>query len=230
MAELIVALDFPGPDEATEFAGAVSDEIHWCKVGLELFTAAGPRMVCDLKEMGYKVFLDLKFFDIPNTVKGAVRSAARLGADLVDIHLMGGMEMALAALEGRDQGTAPGRQGPLVFGITVLTSMGPDNLPGVADLGAEVVRLASLGKKWGLDGAVCSGHEAEGVRKACGPGFLCLTPGIRLSYSQDDQQRVMTPGKAVSAGSDFLVAGRPITASDDPKARIRDFYRDMTGQ
>ncbi|MBG0790407.1 MAG: orotidine-5'-phosphate decarboxylase [Desulfovibrionaceae bacterium] len=218
MAELVAALDFKDAEEAQDMARSLAGTVPWMKVGLELFTAEGPRVVSGLKELGFKVFLDLKFFDIPNTVRGAVRSAARLGADMVNIHALGGERMAAAAMEGAAQGAGFG-PGPLVLAVTMLTSMGPGDLPvaGAGDPSDMALDLAVKAKQYGLNGVVCSGLEVERIKGACGPGFACLTPGIRPSdASADDQRRVVTPARAVRSGSDYLVVGRPITRAVSP--------------
>lgn len=219
MAELVVALDYKDADSALAMARTLNGAVPWMKVGLELFTAEGPFVVSGLKELGYKVFLDLKFFDIPNTVQGAVRSAVRLGADMVNIHALGGERMAAAAMQGCTEGARPGCE-PLVLAVTVLTSMAAGDLPvgGAPDPSEMALDLAVKAKQYGLNGVVCSGLEVERVKAACGEGFFCLTPGIRpADASSDDQRRVVTPLQAVKSGSDFLVVGRPITRAASPK-------------
>ena len=215
MAKLVVALDYTDSLDALNMANSLCGSAEWVKVGLELFTREGPRMVQTLKGMGFKVMLDLKLFDIPNTVRGGVRSACWIGADLITVHLLGGERMIRAAVEEARQEHI-GSQ-PMVFGITVLTSLEQGELPGytqnIADLAVE---LAGKGASWGLHGVVCSGHEAAAI-KAQNPTLRCLTPGIRLDEgSSDDQRRIMTPAEAVAAGSDFLVVGRPITRAKNP--------------
>jgi len=230
MAELVVALDYPGAESALGMAEKLSGSVPWVKVGLELFVAEGPELVRQLKGMGFKVFVDLKFMDIPNTVRGAVRSAVKSGADMVNIHMLGGRRMAQAALAGRDEATEAGAQKPLLLGVTVLTSMESDDLPFDfhGDIGDLVLDLASKGKQYGLDGVVCSAMEAEAIKNACGEEYQCLTPGIRPVGSEvGDQRRVMTPARAVAAGSDFLVVGRPITGSSDPQATADAIVREI---
>ncbi|MFW5721697.1 MAG: orotidine-5'-phosphate decarboxylase [Desulfohalobiaceae bacterium] len=229
MAELVVALDFDSPDTAMDMAGRLQSRISWVKVGLELFTAAGPGVVAGLKALGFKVFVDLKFMDIPNTVRGAVRSVTGAGADMVNIHVLGGRAMAEAALEG-----LPGHGGagpsPLLLGVTLLTSLESGDLPwdvsGISS-GEMVLSLAAKARLWGLDGVVCSGREAASVKSACGRGFLCVTPGIRTGPAGDDQQRTVTPEQAVAWGSDFLVVGRPITRAADPSAALSTILERM---
>ena len=216
MAQLVVALDYTDTLDALNMANTLRGSAEWMKVGLELFTREGPRMVQTLKGMGFKVMLDLKLFDIPNTVRGGVRSACWIGADILTIHLLGGERMIRAAVDEVQKSTHGTK--PLLFGITVLTSMEQGELPGyTGDISALAGDLAASGKAWGLNGVVCSGHEARSIKTRC-PDLQCLTPGIRLSDGNDDQRRVMTPAEAVAAGSDFLVVGRPITRADDPAA------------
>ncbi len=214
----------------------------WMKVGLELFVAEGPGIVRELKHMGFRVFVDLKFLDIPNTVRGAVRSCVRSGADMLNIHAVGGADMARVAIAARDEafieyGAELGLvTKPLLFAVTVLTSMmDPDNpiLQG-REAAPVVLELAKASCAAGLDGVVCSGQEAARIKAACGPEFLCLTPGIRIPdplAPADDQRRVMTPEAAVAAGSDFLVVGRPITRAPEemggPASAARAILRRM---
>lgn len=249
MAELVIALDYPTKEAALSFARSVQGKTHWLKVGLELYTACGAEMVQALKNMGFSVFVDLKFFDIPNTVQGAVRSAVRAGADMVNIHLLGGERMARAAVEGLNEGYAARKEAdptavrPILLGVTVLTSMSVSDLPQISErallqkettalddavLPALVLQLAHSGSLWGLDGVVCSAFEAEQIKSVCGANFLCLTPGIRPAGSaSDDQRRIMTPKEAVQAGSDYLVMGRPITKAENPAAVIVAVQKDI---
>ncbi len=221
MAELVVALDFKDAKSALSMAESLKGAAVWMKVGLELFTAEGPKVISGLKEMGFKVFLDLKFFDIPNTVQGAVRSAARLGVDMVNIHALGGERMAKAAMAGCAEGAPEGQEPPMVLAVTMLTSMAAGDLPveGAPEPSEMALDLAIKAKQYGLNGVVCSGLESERIKAACGPGFVCLTPGIRPASSAtgDDQRRVVTPAQAVKNGSDFLVVGRPITGAALPR-------------
>jgi orotidine 5''-phosphate decarboxylase, subfamily 1 len=223
---LVVALDVPHAEDAFRLAGKLKGCIPWMKVGLELFTAEGPLVVSRLKDMGFNVFLDLKFHDIPNTVKGAARSAGLLGADLVTLHHAGGERMAKAALEG----IAESGHRVMPFAVTMLTSTSTREAGFAAtgemtmDVSARAVQI----KEWGLPGVVCSGHEAASVKAVCGPNFLCLCPGIRMpDAAADDQRRVMTPAEAVKAGADFLVVGRPITRAENPLDAARRILEDM---
>lgn len=230
MSELVVALDFKDAGSAIEMAEKVRGVAPWVKVGLELFCAEGPEIITRFKEMGFKVFVDLKFFDIPNTVKGAVRSATRAGADMLSLHALGGERMALAAREGRAE-AATGTDGPLLMAITILTSMSEEDIPFPVPegLGSAVLDLALASSQAGLDGVVCSGLEVEAIKEKCGPDFLCLTPGIRPASVSDDQRRVVTPSQAVQRGSNFLVVGRPITGADDPAEAARRIVAEMEG-
>lgn len=236
MSELAVALDFQTRKDALAMAKRLVGTASWMKIGLELFCATGPSLVEEVKGLGFNVFLDLKFFDIPNTVKGAVRSAAVAGADMVNVHALGGRRMAEAALEGRELGARSGR-GPLVLGVTILTSMDAEDLgvlgggndpASLREPGELVLDLARRAKAYYLDGVVCSGKEVARVKGACGQGFIGLTPGIRLAGSDaGDQRRVVTPGQAVADGSDYLVVGRPITGSSNPAQAAREILDQM---
>lgn len=228
MAQLIAALDYTNADDALATATTLRGCPVWMKVGLELFTHEGPSVVARLKDMGFKVMLDLKMFDIPNTVKGGVRSACLMGADLITVHALGGERMIRAAREAIEESVASGGARPLLFAVTVLTSMAPGELPGYGeDLSGLAADLAAGGQAWGLDGVVCSGHEVEAIKSRC-PSLLCLTPGIRpASGSTDDQRRIMTPAQAVRTGSDFLVVGRPITKAPIPADAARAILDEM---
>lgn len=228
MAELIVALDYTDALDAFTMAGSLRHETPWVKVGLELFTREGPRVVQTLKGMGFKVMVDLKMFDIPNTVRGGVRSACWIGADLITLHLLGGERMIRAAAEEAAAYAAGGKNRPLLFGVTVLTSMEPGDLPGYAgDIGTLAGGLADGAAAWGLDGVVCSGFETRAI-KGRHPKLMCLTPGIRpAGGGTDDQRRIMTPAQAVAEGSDFLVVGRPVTRAADPAAAARAIVGEM---
>jgi orotidine-5'-phosphate decarboxylase len=230
MAELVVALDYRDGASALALARSLRGAATWLKVGLELFTAEGPPVVTGLKDMGFRVFLDMKFFDIPNTVQGAVRSAARLGVDMVNIHALGGERMARAAVAGCVEGALPGQEPPLLLAVTMLTSMGPGDLPvsPAPDPSEMALDLAVKAKQYGVNGVVCSGLEVERVKASCGDRFICLTPGIRpASAGCDDQRRVVTPAQAVRSGSDFLVVGRPVTQAASPADAVRSMIEEM---
>ena len=226
-AALMTALDFPAAPPALRIAGKIRGLVPWVKVGLELFSAAGPRVVHELKDLGFAVLLDLKFHDIPHTVHGAVLAAARLRTDMLTLHVSGGERMIRAAVEAANSG--PHR--PLLFGVTVLTSMAPGELPASRARSAKALagtakKLALLARAWGMDGVVCSGREARAIRQAT--GLRCLVPGIRLApAAQDDQRRIVRPAGAVRAGADYLVVGRPITAAPDPVRAAEEILRDM---
>jgi orotidine-5'-phosphate decarboxylase len=222
---LIVALDVDGFDQAVALAGRLRQTTRSFKVGSQLFTACGPRIVGHLKQAGLNVFLDLKYHDIPNTVAKAVAAAAALGADIINVHAMGGFAMmeaaAAAALNAaRDRGLPP----PLLLSVTVLTSMDEATFQDV--LGAQgrtvpeqVLHLARLTRSAGLAGVVASPHEIALLRQQMGPEFVILTPGIRPAGGvAGDQKRFLTPGQAVKLGADYLVVGRPITGAPDPAA------------
>lgn len=217
---VVVALDYPNSAAALAFASVVNPKLCRLKVGKELFTAVGPQLVEKLVAMGFDVFLDLKFHDIPNTVAHACEVAADLGVWMVNVHASGGrkmMETTRAALEKRSHR-------PLLIAVTVLTSMGGDELLelGLNTTPAEQVeRLAKLTQSCGLDGVVCSAQEASLLKAACGQEFKLITPGIRpADAAANDQTRIMTPTAAIAAGSDYLVIGRPITQSADPVATL----------
>ncbi len=218
--KLIVALDYSTAADALAMAQRLLPRRPWMKVGLELLMSAGPAVVAELCAMGLPVFLDGKFHDIPNTVAGAVRAAARTGAGIINVHAAGGLRMMRAARDAAD--AAPGATRPLVIAVTVLTSLAPEELRdevGVArPLPAQVLALAQLAREAGLDGVVASVEEAADIRAACGPDFRIITPGIRPAAVNDDQRRVATPRAAIAAGADFLVVGRPITQALDPVA------------
>jgi len=218
---VIVALDFPAPGEALALASRLDPASCRVKIGMELYAAAGPSFVEQLARSGFGVFLDLKFHDIPNTVGAACGAAARLGVWMINVHALGGramMEAARAALAGM-------RSPPLLTAVTVLTSMGAADLSqvGVADgPEAAVLRLARLAQSCGMDGVVCSAHEAAMLKRECGASFVLVTPGIRPAGGEPgDQQRVATPAAAIADGVDYLVVGRPITRAADPLAALR---------
>lgn len=226
--EVIVALDYPDTESAFELVGRLP-EGTWYKVGLELFTRGGPPVVRRLVEEGRHVFLDLKLHDIPNTVAGATRAAAAMGVRLLTLHASGGEAMLRAASDAvREENLLSGGDTRLLA-ITVLTSLDDASLSAVMGEGSGVEqavgRLAGLARESGVDGVVSSVGECRAVKLACGPEFLVVTPGIRLSgEGAQDQKRVATPAVAKSAGADFLVVGRSITRADDPAAvleRIR---------
>ncbi len=224
---VVVALDFPAAAQALQLAERLPPQLCRLKVGKELFTRAGPALVEKLQQMGFEVFLDLKFHDIPNTVAGAVRAAAELGVWMVNVHVAGGrrmMEAAGEALQGRSHR-------PLLIGVTVLTSMSDQDL---AELGyaesphERVLRLAALAASSGLDGVVCSALEAKGLRRERGDGFCLVTPGIRMAGDDaGDQRRVVTPSDAIAMGSNYLVIGRSITGAVDPLVALQRIHAEL---
>ena len=228
----MVALDRPDEAAAESLIRALEGIPCWLKVGMELFYAAGPAFVAGLKDRGYRVFLDVKMHDIPNTVKGGAASVTRLGVDLFNVHAAGGVRMMEAALEGAEAASG-GRPRPRVIAVTQLTSTSQAvlndeiGIPGTAE--EAVVRYARLARRAGLDGVVASAREVRAVKAACGGGFLAVTPGIRpASAAADDQERIMTPREALDAGADFLVIGRPITAAPDPREALESIVKELT--
>src|SRR5574340_556241 len=215
-AKIIVALDYADAASALALVERHDPVLCRLKVGKELFTAAGPELVRTLVARGFEIFLDLKFHDIPNTVAAACRAAARLGVWMVNVHASGGRRMMTAAREA----LAELPEAPLLIAVTVLTSMGAEDLAevGVSDAPTDqVLRLARLAQACGLDGVVCSGEEAARLRAGLGADFRLVTPGIRPAGAEaGDQRRVMTPAEALRAGASDLVIGRPITAAPDP--------------
>ncbi|NNE09000.1 MAG: orotidine-5'-phosphate decarboxylase [Gemmatimonadetes bacterium] len=213
MAEIIVALDGLTGESALRLTRGLGPSLSWVKVGLELYTREGPSIVRSLKEQGYRVFLDLKFHDIPATVFGAVRAAGETGADLINVHAAGGEAMMRRAHEAKPPEAR-------VLAVTVLTSEPAG--------GRLVVERALLARECGLDGVVCAAAEAADVKRACGVDFLCVTPGIRpAGGARDDQARVSTPAAAAAGGSDLLVVGRAITRADDPRAALESMQEEI---
>jgi orotidine-5'-phosphate decarboxylase len=220
----IVALDVPDRTGAVAVVDRLGDACDFYKVGLELYTAEGPDVVRWLRGLGKDVFLDLKFHDIPNTVRGACRSAAGLGVRLTTVHAYGGPTMLAAAVEGAGE---QGEAGCGVLAVSVLTSHSADDLGSaigrpVADVTGEVLRLAGLAREAGTHGLVCSGHEAAAVRAAHGDALRPLVPGVRLAGgATHDQARVVTPDAAARAGARYVVLGRAVTAAADPVGALR---------
>jgi orotidine-5'-phosphate decarboxylase len=217
---IIVPLDVPDVEAALALASRLDAKLCRVKVGKELFVAAGPAVVHKLQERGFEVFLDLKFHDIPNTVAGACRAAAKLGVWMMNVHASGGEAMLRAARESIEAVARP----PILVAVTILTSLADADLERVGLHGSlieNVERLARLARASGLDGVVCSALEAPIIRKAAGDDFLLVTPGIRLKDDKkDDQARTVTPLEAVRLGANYLVIGRPITQAADPSERL----------
>ncbi len=226
---VIVAMDFPSLNAAEAFADSVSPELCKLKVGKELFTVTGPEFVRKLVKLGFDVFLDLKFHDIPNTVAQAVAAAADLGVWMTDVHASGGRRMMEASRRILDDRGSD----MLLIAVTVLTSMDQQDLK---DLGIsltpeqQVMQLAALAKGAGMDGVVSSAREASQLRKTFGDDFLLVTPGIRPenSATADDQRRIMTPAEAIARGSSYLVIGRPITQAEDPRQALIAINREIS--
>jgi orotidine-5'-phosphate decarboxylase len=236
---VLVALDVATASEALALADALRGAVAGFKIGSQLFTAAGPDIVRTLVARGDKVFLDLKFHDIPNTVAGAVASATRLGVWMLTVHASGGAAMLEAARASADRSTEPGRSRPILVAVTVLTSLDAATLEAVGVAATpldQAVHLAGIVKAAGLDGVVASPQETAAIRRASGPAFVIVTPGIRGGSAamgtagsplrqqmpeepqeKDDQQRTATPAGAIAAGASYLVVGRPITAAGKPR-------------
>lgn len=232
-ARVITALDFPKAQEALDLTARLGPGGRFVKVGLELFSTAGPDIVHSLRQADKSVFLDLKFHDIPNTVAAAARVAASLGAALCTIHAAAGRAALTAAAEALAAAPTPqDRPRPALLAVTVLTSLSHKLLaevcPSPDTLQERVDRLARLAWDSGCDGLVCSAADLPHLRQAVGPDPLVVTPGIRPpGAGKQDQQRVATPGQAVAAGADFLVVGRPITRAEDPAAALAAIAADM---
>ena len=224
---LIIALDVSRASEAQKIVNEIGDAASTYKVGKQLFTAEGPQVVRDLVASGRKVFLDLKFHDIPNTVAGAVQSAAGLGVSMLTVHASGGSKMLRAAAEA----AASSSSKPLVLAVTVLTSLNDSDLQelglpvGVAD---QVLRLAGIARNAGCTGIVASAHEAASIRRNLGTGFAIVTPGVRFAGGDvGDQARVVTPAEAIKAGATHVVMGRPITGDTNPKSAAERAVKEM---
>jgi orotidine-5'-phosphate decarboxylase len=215
--KLIIALDFADKNLALEFTDQINPEHCALKVGLEMFTLFGPEFVRTLINRQFKIFLDLKFHDIPNTVARACKAGAELGVWMMNVHAVGGYNMMLAAREALDEF---GSHRPLLIAVTVLTSMDESELSSLGvnkSMPQQVSDLALLTQQAGLDGIVCSALETAMIKNKFGPKFLTITPGVRLvEDAKDDQMRVVTPEQAINAGSDYLVIGRPVTRSSTP--------------
>ncbi len=227
ISPIVVALDYPTPKQAIEMAQQLDPTKCRVKVGKELFTASGPAILEQLHKLNFDVFLDLKFHDIPNTCAGAVAAAAELGVWMVNVHASGGERMMNAAAEA----IANKNNKPLLIAVTVLTSMEQSDLAGIGlDISPQqqVERLAKLSKQSGMDGVVSSAQEIELIKDICGKDFLTITPGIRPAGSASgDQRRIMTPEEAVNVGGDYLVIGRPITQSSNPKNTCLDIINSL---
>ena len=216
--KIIVALDCENIRQVREISSKLDPKLCRLKVGSTLYTHYGPALVEELQQQGFEIFLDLKFYDIPKQVAGSVRSAAELGVWMVDLHVQGGQQMMEAAVEELCNASVADK--PLLIGVTVLTSMNNDDLLAMGikeEIATMVPRMAKNAKKFGLDGVVCSPHEAALLREQLGEDFVLVTPGIRLAGREThDQKRIMTPEDAIKAGSSYLVIGRAITEAKSP--------------
>ena len=225
--KIVIALDYANTQDALQFAEQLDPAICRLKVGKELFTAAGPKLVEALTAKGFGVFLDLKFHDIPTTVAKACEAASRLGVWMLNVHASGGSAMMEAAREGVERSG----QKPILIAVTVLTSMNQEMLNEVGVVGSvsdQVLKLTSLTQKSGLDGIVCSAQEAPMIRKALGDKFCLVTPGVRpADAALDDQSRVVTPSQALALGSSYLVIGRPITKSKNPLETLIKIHEEI---
>ena len=230
MNKTIVALDFSTREEVMEFLKGFQEPIY-VKIGMELTYACGLDIVKDVRALGHHIFLDLKLHDIPNTVKGGMKNLAKLDVDIVNLHCAGGIEMMKAAIQGLEEGAVNGKR-PLCIGVTQLTSTSKEAMNEELGIPGEVldcvIKYAKNAKEAGLDGVVCSVHEARAIHEACGKDFLTVTPGIRLSDdSKDDQKRVATPAFAKEEGCDHIVLGRSITKSANPQQTYFDIEEMM---
>ncbi len=221
---LIVALDVPTQEEAMALVAKLSGKISFFKIGLQLFTAAGPEIVRKVAATGAKIFLDLKLHDIPNTVAKAVAAASELDVQMLTLHLSGGRAMIEAAVAVR-------RPGLTLLGVTILTSADEQTMRDVGVQGSvedQVLRLAQLGKRCGVDGLVASPHEVTALRAAVGEAMTIVTPGVRPNSVQaDDQKRFASPAQAIEAGADYLVIGRPITAYAEPARAVEKIFEEI---
>lgn len=227
--KIIVAMDFAHAVQAKSLAQQLDSKQCALKVGMQLFTSAGPAIVEHLVNLGFNVFLDLKYHDIPSTVAKACLAAADLGVWMINVHTLGGMRMLNAAREAID--SINGIK-PLLIGVTLLTSHTADEVIEIGltgELSQQSLRLANMAQQAGLDGVVCSSQEATLLRQEFASEFCLVTPGIRLttSVNQDDQRRIMTPSQAITAGSSYLVIGRPITQADDPSAVLQSINAEI---
>lgn len=232
---IILALDVSDYDEAVRIAYKFEEHIEIFKVGSELFTSAGPRIVEQINSMGKKVFLDLKFHDIPNTVAKSAAAAAKLGVFMLNVHTLGGLEMMQQAAEAlRDVSLDENIDRPKLIGVTILTSLDQAALQDELGIGlrmsAQVRHLAGLAQRAGLDGVVASPEDAESIRSHFGKGFLIVTPGIRPSWAAaDDQKRMLTPKEALRRGADYLVIGRAILSQPNPVSALKRIEDEIAG-
>lgn len=229
--DVIIACDFSSAQATFDFLDKFTEEKPFVKIGMELYYAEGPSIVREIKKRGHKIFLDLKLHDIPNTVKKAMTVLSKLDVDMTNLHAAGTIDMMRAAVEGltREDGTRP-----ILIAVTQLTSTSEERMQNEllinASINDTIVKYANNAKEAGLDGVVCSPLEAGMVKDSCGKEFLTVTPGVRFADGDvGDQVRVTTPAKAKEIGSDYIVVGRPITASDDPVAAYRRCVKEFVG-
>ena len=230
---IFCAVDTADVNRATSWATRIGSHVGGIKLGLQFFSAHGPMGIKQVvKDSDCPVFLDLKFHDIPNTVAGAVRAVTATKPFMLNVHAGGGRAMMEAAVKAAAEAAHEYGVGrPLVIGVTVLTSLGNEDLDdlGISSANDQALRLSILAKEAGLDGVVCSPHEASRIRSECGPNFKLVTPGVRPDWAEkNDQKRIMTPEQALAEGADYLVIGRPITASRDPAAAARRIFSSLT--
>ncbi len=230
--DVIIACDMPDRESVISFLGRFEGEKPWVKIGMELFYAAGPEIVREIKARGFRIFLDLKLCDIPNTVRGAMRSLRPLGVDIINLHAFGGAEMMRAALEGLTDEN--GERKTKLIAVTILTSTSEEALRRELliekPLAETCIAYAANAQAAGLDGVVCSPLESGVIHERCGAGFLTVTPGVRFAGGErGDQVRVTTPERARALGSDYIVMGRPITGAADPVAAWRRARAEFLG-
>ncbi len=233
---LVLALDVDDFRSAEKLVNLLKDYIGVFKVGSQLFTSEGTKIIDMINKAKARIFLDLKFHDIPNTVKGAAESATKLGVYMFNVHASGGYEMMKAAADAaKETSTRLGIKKPLILGVTVLTSINQEILE--KEIGVnktvkeQVVHLAKLAKSAGLEGVVASPQEIREIRNACGDDFIILTPGIRPAGQElNDQKRIMTPKQALKQGADFIVIGRPIRNAENPAEAARSIIKEMEGE
>ena len=232
MDKIIIALDVEDLNDALKLAGLLKEHVGAFKIGKQLFTRYGPEAVRMIHECGGRVFLDLKFHDIPATVAKATREVTRLEVFMFNIHSMGGFDMMSQAVNAvREMALSLNCIRPKILAVTVLTSLGTEDLQrfGIsADVEELVIRLARLGKDAGVDGVVASPREVPAIKKECGSDFIVVTPGIRPGFSEEhDQKRTMTPGEAICAGADYIVVGRPVTQAPDPLSVVKNIIKEL---
>ena len=229
--KLMIALDFDTKEKAIDAIQKLEADVEIFKVGLELYLASRGKVVEYLQEKGKKVFLDLKFMDIPNTVAGAAREAAKMGVFMFNVHVPGGKQMMASAREAVEQVTAGGQQKPLIVAVTVLTSLDQNDLLQLGitqDVKELVIARAKLAQEAGLDGVVSSPKEAAEIKNACGHEFVTVCPGVRPTWAATgDQKRIMTPKDAINQGASYLVVGRPITGAADPAEAAKKVLEEM---